>query len=59
MDCRKNYWRSLAAAGLERGELSETNNHVRVGKDDHMVSGDGFLMPTEKGQKALDLRYFK
>ena len=37
----------------------ETNNHVRVGKDDYMVSGDGFLMPTEKGQKAPDLKYFK
>jgi hypothetical protein len=24
-----------------------------------MVSADGFLMPTEKGQKAPDLKYFK
>ena len=37
----------------------ETNNHVRVGNDDYMISGDGFLMPTEQGQKAPDLRYFK
>jgi hypothetical protein len=32
---------------------------VRVGKDDYMVSADGFLMPTAKGQKAPDLKYFK
>jgi hypothetical protein len=37
----------------------ETNVNVRVGKDDYMISVDGFLMPTEKGQKAPDLRYFK
>jgi hypothetical protein len=37
----------------------ETNVNVRVGSDDYMISSDGFLMPTEKGQKAPDLRYFK
>ena len=37
----------------------ETNPHVTVGKEDYMISGDGFLMPTKKGQKAPDLRYFK
>jgi hypothetical protein len=37
----------------------ETNTHLRIGKDDYMVSADGFLMPTAKGQKAPDLRYFK
>jgi hypothetical protein len=37
----------------------ETNNHVRVGREDYMISADGFLMPTAKGQKAPDLRYFK
>jgi hypothetical protein len=30
-----------------------------VGKEDYMVSWDGHLMPTKKGQKAPDLRYFK
>jgi hypothetical protein len=33
--------------------------NVRVGNDDYMISSDGYLMPTEKGQKAPDLRYFK
>jgi hypothetical protein len=37
----------------------ETNRHVRVGSDDYMISADGFLMPTAKGQKPPDLRYFK
>ena len=37
----------------------ETNVNVRVGKDDYMISVDGFLMPTEKGQKAPNLKYFK
>jgi len=37
----------------------ETNPHVTVGKEDYMVSGDGLLMPTKKGQKPPDLRYFK
>jgi hypothetical protein len=37
----------------------ETNTHFRVGKEDYMVSADGFLMPTAKGQKPPDLRYFK
>ena len=38
---------------------AESNNHVAVGKEDYMVSADGFLMPTKKGQKLPDLRYFK
>ena len=37
----------------------ETNNHIRVGGNDYMVSADGFLMPTAKGQKPPDLKYFK
>lgn len=38
---------------------SESNNHVIVGKDDYFLSGDGYLMPTKKGQAPPDLRYFK
>ena len=33
--------------------------YFRVGKEDYMLSGDGFLMPTKKGQAVPDLRYFK
>jgi hypothetical protein len=37
----------------------EGNNHVQIGKENYMVSGDGLLMPTKKGQRPPDLRYFK
>jgi hypothetical protein len=38
---------------------SENNEHVVVGKEDYMVSSDGYLMPVRKGQRPPDLRYFK
>jgi hypothetical protein len=38
---------------------TENNHHVVIGKEGYFVSGDGYLMPTRKGQKAPDLRYFK
>ena len=37
----------------------ESNTHVGVGKEHYVVSADGFLMPTKKGQKPPDPRYFK
>jgi hypothetical protein len=40
-------------------ELSRNQPHLAIGKDDYTVSADGFLMPTKKGQKPPDLRYFK
>src|SRR5439155_26107698 len=39
-------------------DCAEYNPHVVVGKETYMVSADGFLMPTKKGQRAPDLRYF-
>jgi hypothetical protein len=38
---------------------AETNSHVTVGTEDYMLSADGFLMPTKKGQAAPNLKYFK
>ncbi len=38
---------------------SEGNNHVVVGKEFYFLSADGYLMPTLKGQKPPDTRYFK
>jgi hypothetical protein len=35
------------------------NDHVYIGKDDYLLSGDGFLMPVRKNQAPPDLRYFK
>jgi len=36
----------------------EGNNHVQIGKENYMISGDGLLMPTKKGQKPPDVKYF-
>jgi hypothetical protein len=38
---------------------SENNSLVRIGKEGYWVNGEGFLMPTKKGQQPPDLRYFK
>jgi hypothetical protein len=45
------YWREVSCA--------ENNNHVEIAKEAYMISADGLLMPTKKGQPAPDLRYFK
>jgi hypothetical protein len=37
----------------------EGNNHVQIGNESYMLSGDGNLMPTKKGQQPPDLKYFK
>jgi hypothetical protein len=39
-------------------DCAENNPHVLVGKEYYMISADGFLMPTKRGQKAPDARYF-
>src|SRR6266568_8110128 len=55
----KNYRRDPSARPVWNEEnCPETNNHVRFGGHDYMVSADGFLMPTAKDQKAPDLKYF-
>jgi hypothetical protein len=35
------------------------NQHVIIGKEDYMLSGDGHLMPVRKDQPPPDLRYFE
>lgn len=40
-------------------ECSENNPLVRIGNEGYYVNGEGFLMPTKKGQQPPDLRYFK
>jgi hypothetical protein len=37
---------------------SESNNHVKIGVENYMLSADGYLMPTKKNQPPPDLRYF-
>jgi hypothetical protein len=36
----------------------EANPHVRLGKENYMMSADGYLMPAKKDQAPPDLRYF-
>jgi hypothetical protein len=45
------YWREVSCA--------ENNNHLEIGHDTYMLSAEGFLMPTKKGQQPPDLRYFR
>jgi hypothetical protein len=37
----------------------EDEHQHRIGKEDYYVSGDGYLMPTRKGQPPPDLRNFE
>ena len=37
---------------------SEDNHHVQIGKENYVISGDGYLLPVRKGQPAPDLKYF-
>jgi hypothetical protein len=39
-------------------DCGENNPHVLVGKEYYMISADGYLMPTKRGQRAPDTRYF-
>ena len=40
-------------------QCTENNRHVRIGRENYVVSGDGFLMPARKNQAPPDLRYFE
>jgi hypothetical protein len=37
---------------------TEDNHHLVIGKENYVVSGDGYLMPARKNQAPPDLRYF-
>jgi hypothetical protein len=37
---------------------AENNGHVVIGNQNYMLSADGLLMPSRKGQMPPDLRYF-
>src|SRR6266853_2025188 len=36
---------------------AEGNAHLRIGKENYMLSADGYLMPAKKGQVPPDLKY--
>ena len=53
----KTYLRERQPIWIE-SDCAEGNQHVRIGKEDYMLSADGYLMPAKKGQPAPDLKYF-
>jgi hypothetical protein len=55
----KNYRRNPDPRPRWTEENCSENNHIAIGKEDYMLSSDGFLMPTRKNQGPPDLRYFK
>jgi hypothetical protein len=53
----KNYRRIHKVMWTENNCV-EGNQHVTIGKENYLLSADGLLMPTRKGQPPPDLRYF-
>jgi hypothetical protein len=55
----KNYRRNTDSQPVWREWIcAEGNTHVEIGGEPYFLSADGLLMPTKKGQKPPDLRYF-
>jgi hypothetical protein len=54
----KTYRRDRHVIWLE-DDCEENNRHVGIAGEYYFVGGDGYLMPTRKGQAPPDLRYFK
>ena len=59
MDAIKNYSRGPNPYPTWTEEYCEDNHHVSIGKDDYMLSAEGYLMPLRKDQGPPDLRYFQ
>jgi len=55
----KKYQRERNNVLWHFNHCAENNHHVWIGKDNYMVSGDGYLMPVKKNQAPPDLRYFQ
>jgi hypothetical protein len=55
----KRYRHDSAATPIWHfNDCAENNRHVIVGTESYLISGDGFLMPTKRGQQPPDARYF-
>jgi len=55
----KDYKRDPNPKPIWREDVcSEGNGQVFIGKDNYMLSADGYLMPAKKNQAPPDLRYF-
>jgi hypothetical protein len=55
---RKTYRREKAPNWFEN-VCTVGNVHVQIGDEGYYLSADGLLMPTKRGQKPPDLRYFE
>jgi hypothetical protein len=55
----KRYRREREKVIWSENACTEGNNHIIVGTNSYMISGDGYLMPVRKDQAPPDLRYFK
>jgi hypothetical protein len=56
----KNYKREADPKPVWHEDVcAEGNEHVRIGRQNYMLSADGFLMPAKKDQAPPDLKYFK
>ena len=53
----RQYHRTREVEWLET-ICGEDEHQLRIGGEDYFVGGDGFLMPTRKGQPPPDLRHF-
>jgi hypothetical protein len=53
----KNFRRERHPRWFEN-DCSEDNHHVSIGSEHYFLSADGYLMPSRKGQRPPDLRYF-
>jgi hypothetical protein len=57
-------WTVMKSYGRDKNPLwteydcNEHNNHVAIGKETYFLSADGYLMPSRKGQRPPDARYF-
>jgi hypothetical protein len=55
----KSYRRTSAAKTVWTEYVCAVDqSHVRIGKENYYMSGDGYLMPAKKDQAPPDLRYF-
>jgi hypothetical protein len=52
-------YRRIRNVSWYEDNCNENNHHVVIGANNYFVSGDGYLMPTRKGEAPPDLRYFK
>jgi hypothetical protein len=54
----RNYRREKKVVWTENN-CTEGNDNIAVGKEDYLLSPNGYLMPAKKDQPPPDLRYFK